>query len=141
MISVTHTLFGRDTENCRCSRLGMSTDGLPTDHRQCGDMQGAQIVFAHQPHSFASGASPIRSVHSTYFYTRLEIDSAIRAGVGRHDLGPLSGLSGGPVFVWRRGPVLRAELVGFVTEYAKEYDLFHVRRSTCIASDGTLIRP
>jgi Trypsin-like peptidase domain len=91
-------------------------------------------------HSFASGASPIRSVHPTYFYTRLEIDSAIRAGVGRHDLGPLGGLSGGPVFVWRRGPVLRAELVGFVTEYSKEYDLFHVRRSTCIASDGTLIR-
>jgi hypothetical protein len=91
-------------------------------------------------HSFASGASPIRSVHPTHFYTRLEIDSAIRAGVGRRDLGPPDGLSGGPVFVWRRGPVLRAGLVGFVTEYTKEYDLFHVRRSICIASDGTLIR-
>jgi hypothetical protein len=91
-------------------------------------------------HSFASGASPIRSVHPTYFYTQLEMDSAIRAGVGRPDLGPLGGLSGAPVFAWQRGALLTAELVGFVKEYLKEYDLLYIRRSTCIAPDGTLIR-
>ena len=31
---MTHTLLGRDTENCRCSRLGISTDGLPIAHRR-----------------------------------------------------------------------------------------------------------
>jgi hypothetical protein len=91
--------------------------------------------------SFASGASPIRGLHHTYFYVRLELESAIRAGTGRPDLGPLGGLSGAPVFVWRRGPVLSTELVGFVKEYSKDLDLFYVRRSSCIAPDGTLIRP
>jgi hypothetical protein len=108
--------------------------GFPGDWRE--QPARGEMTF----HSFASGASPIRSLGPTHFYTRLEIASAIRAGVGRLDLGPLGGLSGAPVFVWRKGRVLTAELVGFVTEYSKEYDLFHVRRSTCIAPDGTLIK-
>lgn len=91
-------------------------------------------------YSFSSGASPVTSVGPAHLYTRIEIDKVLRAGVGRLNLGPLGGLSGGPVFVWRRGLIATAELIGFIKEYQENLDLLLIRRATCIAADGTLIR-
>jgi hypothetical protein len=65
----------------------------------------------------------------------------LRAGNGRLDLRPLGGLSGGPVFVWRRGVIARAELIGFIKEYQENLDLLYVRRANCITVDGILVRP
>jgi hypothetical protein len=90
-------------------------------------------------YSFSSGASGVASLGSTHMYTRIEIDAMLRAGHGRLDLGPLGGLSGGPVFVWRRGIVVTAELVGFIQEYQESLDLLYIRRAHCIAADGTLV--
>jgi hypothetical protein len=56
--------------------------------------------------------------------------SAVRRGLG--------GLSGGPVFVWRKTPILIAELVGFIYEYQESLDLMLVRSAAVIRADGTL---
>jgi hypothetical protein len=36
--------------------------------------------------------------------------------------------------------IVTAELIGFVKEYQESLDLLYVRRSNCIAPDGTLVR-
>jgi hypothetical protein len=52
--------------------------------------------------------------------------------------GFLGGLSGGPVFAWRKTPVLVAELVGFIYEYQESLDLMFVRSAAVIREDGRL---
>jgi len=36
-------------------------------------------------------------------------------------------MSGGPVFVWRRGLIVNAELIGFIVEYQQNIDLLYMR--------------
>lgn len=53
--------------------------------------------------------------------------------------GSLGGLSGGPVFVWRKTPLLVAELIGFIYEYQPDYDLMFVRLARVLREDGTIV--
>lgn len=90
-------------------------------------------------YSVTCGTAEIASLAERHFYTRLaleEAEVAIRDGLV---LGSLGGLSGGPVFAWRPGLVLRAELVGFAIEYQQDLDLLYVRRATSVAEDGQLL--
>jgi hypothetical protein len=42
------------------------------------------------------------------------------------------------VFVWRKTPILVAELVGFIYEYQESLDLMFVRSATVIRDDGRI---
>jgi len=54
-------------------------------------------------------------------------------------VGSLGGLSGGPVFCWRKTDrLLHAELVGFIYEYQEKLDLMYVSAARVMNSDGTL---
>jgi hypothetical protein len=48
MMSVTHVALGRVTVNWRCRRLGIRTDGLPTDHRRAIAVPRAYVIHTHQ---------------------------------------------------------------------------------------------
>lgn len=90
-------------------------------------------------YSVTSGTSEIAALGERHLVTRLALDeceSAIRDGLV---IGSLGGLSGGPVFVWRPGAILRTELVGFATQYQESFDLLYVRRATCISEDGRIV--
>ncbi len=85
------------------------------------------------------GTADVASVSEKSLMTRLDLAesvSVIREGLV---LGSIGGLSGGPVFAWRSGPVLRAELVGFAVEYQETFDLLCVRRATCLDANGILL--
>jgi hypothetical protein len=80
----------------------------------------------------------VHAVGTNYLYTRIEPEECVAALEDRLVIGSLGGLSGGPVFVWRVGPVVTAEFVGIVTEYQEIYDLLYVTRADCVQPDGTL---
>ena len=52
--------------------------------------------------------------------------------------GSLRGISGAPVFVWRRGPILYPELVGFVFEYLEDLDILKIRPASTILETGDI---
>jgi hypothetical protein len=84
------------------------------------------------------GAASIESVSEERICSRLAMDEVIyfvRNKTGFHSAG---GLSGAPVFVWRRGVVLTGELVGFVYEHQAAFDLLFIRRATFIQASGKL---
>ena len=89
-------------------------------------------------HSFSAGTVEIASLRESHLYTRIELDQSIVAGARPEITSELGGLSGGPVLVWRKGVVLKTELVGMVVEYQKNLDLLFVRRLGCVRSNGTL---
>ena len=89
-------------------------------------------------YSFSSGAAEVYSVGQHHLMTRVDIDKCkveVKEGLV---LGSLGGLSGGPVFAWRKGAVLTSELVGFVHEYNEQYDLMRVTAANVIREDATL---
>jgi hypothetical protein len=90
-------------------------------------------------YSFSSGATAVDSLADDHLYTRIKPDECVAPMGDRLEIKALGGLSGGPVFVWRTGVVLRAEFVGIVTEYQEAWDLLHVRRANCIRIDGTIM--
>ena len=89
-------------------------------------------------HAFSAGTTVVASRGPTHFYTRIELEESLVAGEKTTVVENLCGLSGGPVFVWRKGIILTAELVGVVKEYQEPLDLLYVRRVGCIQRDGTL---
>jgi hypothetical protein len=71
----------------------------------------------------SSGAGQVHSVGEHHLVTRVEVEKCVTQFTNGLVLGSLGGLSGGPVFVWRKDALLTAELVGFLYEYNEEYDL------------------
>jgi hypothetical protein len=78
------------------------------------------------------------SVRDQQIATTVEIQDCVTQINHGLVLSSLGGLSGGPVFAWRKVPVLHAELVGFIFEYQENFDLMLVRSATVIREDGTL---
>lgn len=89
-------------------------------------------------YSYSSGAAEVVSVQDRKIVTTVQIQDCINQI--NHGLvwGSLGGLSGGPVFAWRKTPILVAELVGFIYEYQESLDLMFVRSAGVIREDGTL---
>lgn len=88
-------------------------------------------------YSFSSGATFVRATGEEYFVIRIEAGQHIVTIDKGKVLGSLGGLSGGPVFCWRNGELLRAELVGFIYEYQESLDLMYVRAAKVLNRDGT----
>lgn len=90
-------------------------------------------------YSYSSGAAEVVSVRDEIIVTTVQItDCVIQINHGKV-WGSLGGLSGGPVFVWRKTPILVAELVGFIFEYQESLDLMFVRSATVIRDDGRIV--
>jgi hypothetical protein len=92
-------------------------------------------------HLLSVGTSEVASLGANHLVTRIELDKCISSGVLPQVTEDLGGMSGGPVFVWRKGLVVTAELVGVMYEYQPSLDLMRVRRLNCIRPDGTLESP
>jgi len=90
-------------------------------------------------YSFSSGTGEVLSVGDDKIVTTIQIQNCITQINNGKVLGSLGGLSGGPVFVWRKTPILVAELVGFIYEYQEKLDLMFVRAAKVIREDGTFI--
>ena len=99
-----------------------------------------QIDLAHlRFYSFSSGAGQIYSVGEHHLMTRIDVELCVSQFNNGVVMGSLGGLSGGPVLVWRKEPILTAELVGFVCEYQHTLDLMYIRLANVIREDGTFI--
>jgi hypothetical protein len=90
-------------------------------------------------YSFSHGATGVHAVGETHLVTRIEIDECIADFNSGLVLGSLGGLSGGPVFVWRKTPILIAELVGFIMEYQETLDLLYIRKAACVSAAGHVV--
>lgn len=91
-----------------------------------------------QFHFLSHGATSVESMTEDHFYSRFVIEESVGTRKEGFEFGAVGGMSGGPVFVWRSQPILRAELIGFITEYQESLDLLHVRRASCVTSDGQI---
>jgi hypothetical protein len=92
-------------------------------------------------YSFSSGAAEVVSVRDSQLATTVQIEQCINQLNHGLVLGSLGGLSGGPVFAWRKTPVLHAELIGFIYEYQETFDLMLVRLALlCHLRSGALRR-
>ena len=89
-------------------------------------------------YSYSSGAAEVLSVGDNQVATTVQIQDCITQINHGKVWGSLGGLSGGPVFAWRKTPVLIAELIGFIYEYQESLDLMLVRSAVVIREDGTL---
>lgn len=99
-----------------------------------------QIRLGHfRFYSYSSGAAEVTSVNEKYLVTRVQIADCITQVNHGKIWGSLGGLSGGPVFVWRKTPILIAELVGFIYEYQESLDLMYVRLGNVIGPGGNII--
>ena len=99
-----------------------------------------QIDVGHlQFYSFSSGATGVDARGDRHLVTRIQIQQCL-VDINRGLVtGSLGGLSGGPVFAWRKSPVLFAELVGFIIEYQEALDLMYIRRASCMNEAGQLV--
>lgn len=95
-------------------------------------LQASHLRF----YSFSSGAGEVTSVGERHVYTRLRLDECITAIRDGKVIGSLGGLSGSPVWVWRK---LHAELVGMVVEYEPRNDLLYIRRTAVLDPAGRLL--
>ncbi len=90
-------------------------------------------------YSFSSGTGKVLSVRDDEIVTTVQIQECISQINDGKVWGSLGGLSGGPVFAWRKTPILVAELVGFIYEYQESFDLMLVRAARVMRDDGTLV--
>lgn len=90
-------------------------------------------------YSFSSGTTAVDSLGDHHLVTRIQFDECVSDIAQGLVLGSLGGLSGGPVFAWRKTPILIAELIGFITEYQESFDLMYIRRASCISEAGYLV--
>jgi hypothetical protein len=90
-------------------------------------------------YSYSSGAAEVVSVRDNSIVTTVQIADCVTQINHGKVWGSLGGLSGGPVFVWRKTPILIAELVGFIYEYQESLDLMFVRSANVIGIDGKII--
>jgi len=88
---------------------------------------------------FSSGTNEVQSVTENQIVTRVQLQDCITEVNDGKVLGSLGGLSGGPVFAWRKTSLLSAELVGFIYEYQESLDLLLVRAARVLLENGTLI--
>jgi hypothetical protein len=88
-------------------------------------------------YSYSSGATFVSAVAEERFVIRMKAEQSIVTVDKGKVLGSLGGLSGSPVFCWRRGDLLRAELVGIIYEYQENLDLMYVRALKVLNRDGT----
>jgi hypothetical protein len=106
--------------------------GFPGEWRE---QEGRLDLYFHK---INYGAASIESVSEDRICSRLALDEVtyfVRNKTGFESAG---GLSGAPVFVWRRGVLLTGELVGFVYEHQAAFDLLFIRRATSIQASGKL---
>lgn len=89
-------------------------------------------------YSFSSGAAEVVSVREQQIASTVQLQDCVTQINHGLVMGSLGGLSGGPVFAWRKQPVLHAELIGFIFEYQESLDLMLVRSASVIREDGTL---
>lgn len=85
------------------------------------------------------GAAGVYSAGETHFYSRVEVEVCEGKTYYNKEIVDLGGMSGGPVFRWRKGQV-RPDLVGFITEYQASLDLLHIRSSNILEADGRIRR-
>jgi hypothetical protein len=91
-------------------------------------------------YSFSHGATGVEGLGESHMVTRLRLDECIKTELATGlILGSIGGMSGGPVFAWRKTPILVADLVGFVTEYQEAFDLMYIRKACCVSIEGLLI--
>jgi hypothetical protein len=99
-----------------------------------------QIALGHlRLYSLSSGASEVLSVQPDRITTAIQIDDCISQINHGVVLGSLGGISGGPVFAWRKHSFLIAELVGFIYEYQEALDLLFVRSAAVLDDTGLVI--
>lgn len=99
-----------------------------------------QVSLGHlRFYSFSSGATFVQSVGEERFAIRVLAEEGIVTVDKGKILGSLGGLSGGPVFCWRKGSLLWAELVGFIYEHQEEFDIMFVRAAKVLNRDGTFV--
>jgi hypothetical protein len=89
-------------------------------------------------HLLSAGTTEIASLGPAHLVTRLEFDKCISSGVLPQVTEDIGGMSGGPVFVWRKDQLVTAELIGAIYEYQASLDLLYVRRLSCLRPDGVL---
>lgn len=82
------------------------------------------------------GASGVHSISGTKFVTRLELEKCDSL-TSVKEITDLGGMSGGPVFRWRKSDV-EPQLVGIIYEYQEAYDLLFIRSTAVIRPDGTI---
>jgi hypothetical protein len=91
-----------------------------------------EVVFK----SFSHGASEVTSVGEDHVVSQLNREYWVGCrGTRGLDLYEFGGMSGGPAFIWRG---LRADLVGFIYQYAAGFDLLYIRSADVIEADGTI---
>jgi hypothetical protein len=89
-------------------------------------------------HLLSAGTTEVTSLGPNHLVTRLELEKCVHSGVLPEVTEDIGGMSGGPVFVWRKGTLVTAELVGAIYEYQASLDLMRVRLLGCLQPDGTL---
>jgi len=89
--------------------------------------------------SFRSGATFVQSVGEEHFAIVVRTEKSIVTVNKGHILGSLGGLSGGPVFCWRKGGLLTAEFVGFIYEHQEQLDIMYIRAAKVLNRDGTFV--
>jgi len=98
-----------------------------------------QVDIAHlRFYTFSSGASAVLSVSEDKIVTTVQIQTCVTEIQHGRVWGSLGGLSGGPVFAWRKSPILTAELVGFIYEYQESLDLMFVRAASVLQETGKI---
>jgi hypothetical protein len=90
-------------------------------------------------YSFSSGANEVHSVREDHIVTRIQVEQCIAKINDAKVLGSLGGLSGGPVFAWRKERLLHAEIIGFIYEYQDSLDLMYIRTANVLNQDGTFV--
>jgi len=108
----------------------ISFSGFPGVWREQAGINRLEVFM------LSHGASGIHSVSDTKFVTRLELDKS-EGLLNFKEVTDLGGISGGPVFRWRRGEV-EPQLVGIIYEYQQTYDLLFIRSTRVIRADGTI---
>jgi len=87
---------------------------------------------------FSHGATMVESAGAAHFYSRLELDKCEGVTFFDKEIDNIGGLSGGPVFAWKRDE-LQAQLLGIIIEYQENYDLLYIRSTRLLLENGTLL--
>lgn len=85
--------------------------------------------------TFSLGATPVTVVHPDHFICQLEREYWVGPHEDRRDIRELSGISGGPAFIYRD---LYAEWVGIVYQFSSDFDLMYLRPSHLFGTDGRI---
>ena len=104
----------------------------------------SQTNFAeYQFESFSHGNCRVASVREDYLVCQFEREYLISSSIGRvhyhlPEQGALNigGLSGGPVFIWRK---LHWEFAGIIYEYSQEHELLYIRPAKFIDAYGKIL--